>query len=399
MNTRKLYITGRGMVSPAGCEIEEMWPHLKAGNVLYDSLELSGNLPCKIGGKVKEFNALTYIPKRIVNKTDIFSQFFLASVAMAIKESGLNISENNAFDIGIFYGNNSGGWNICERGFYELFQESYEMVNPWQATAWFPTASQGYASIIYGIKGYSKTFVADRVSSAAALYHGLQSICNKRNHKIIVGGSEAPLTALGTICYNESGCITNKREKSACKPFIENSQGIILSEGGAAITIETAEELGSVPIAEIVGFATNINTNEQIFGIGECMKMALKDAKMSIDDIDLIIPEGNGDWKSDCLEREAILNTFGKRKNQLPIFFTKYLLGHLYGGALIADIISATLVLAHNDIPKYRFIDELECLFTDKLNKSVENVLVNSRTTAGVNYSFIISKVKKEEVQ
>lgn len=208
MHNIKVYVSGRGLVNPAGNSLNIFWNNILSGKQFYDDLEVKDNVPIKIAAIIKNFDVHENLPKRIAIKTDTFTHYFLAAVKSAMEESGLVINESNENSVGIIFGNNSGGWKICERGFEELFCQSYSMVNPWQATAWFQTAGQGYASIIYGIKGFSKTFVADRVSGAAALYCAIQSLKLERNKTVVVGGSEAPLTGLGAICYNEgASCI------------------------------------------------------------------------------------------------------------------------------------------------------------------------------------------------
>lgn len=392
MSNKKIYIVGRGVINPAGNILDVFWRNLLEEKQFFSNLKVKGNVPIKTAAIIRGFDLSAHLPKRVAIKTDTFTHYFLAAVKQAIEEAKLLINKNNEEKIGIFYGNNSGGWRICERGFEELFRESYDMVNPWQATAWFQTAGQGYASIIYGIKGFSKTFVADRVSGAAALYYAIQTLNLERNKTAIVGGSEAPLTDLGTICYNEGGGILHDYLGNGCKPFMKASDGVVLSEGGAAIVLETSLEAIEKPLAEITGSATTFYPDNQQQGVIECMKRALCAAKLDIEDIDLIIPEGNGDWKSDCVEKEAILSLFGNPDLAIPIFFTKYYFGHQYGAALITDVICASLAIRDNEIPHYRNITELDG-FTDITNGNIRHVLVNSRTAAGVNYTFIISKI------
>jgi len=394
MKNKKLIVTGRGLINPAGNSLNDFWNHILSEKICYGKLNIKDDTPIKVGARVKDFNPVSYISKRIEVKTDTFTHYFLASLSIAMKEAGLTIHNENEDEVGIFYGNNSGGWRICEKGFDELFTQSYAMVNPWQATAWFPTAGEGYASIIHGIKGYSKTFVADRVSSAAAVYHGIASLQNSRNKKILVGGSEAPLTGLGTICYNENGSISNAISEELCKPFVSDSPGIVLSEGGAAIVIETSDNANSLGIAQIKGYATNYYATNQVEGVVACMNRAIWSADLETADIDLIIPEGNGDWESDRIEIEAMRALFIHRPDKLPIAFPKCYFGHQYGAAAVSDVICACMALEYNAIPQYRFIDEIDELFTDKLTSKINNVLVNSRTSAGVNYSFIISRIE-----
>lgn len=393
MSEEKIYLTGSGIINPAGNNIEEFWNNLLKGKSFIESLDIKDDTPVKVGARVKSFNPCASISKRIVVKTDIFTHYFLAAISEAMKKSGLVVNEENNGEIGIFFGNNSGGWNICERGFEELFQKDYSLVNPWQATAWFPTAGQGYASIIYGIKGYSKTFVADRVSGAAAFYHAIQSMECKRNRKVLIGGSEAPLTGLGTICYNENGSISQKLSEYVCRPFSKKSEGIVLGEGGAAVVLETSMEEKN--FVEVAGYATNYVPSDQVNGVVECMKYALRKARVTVEEIDLIIPEGNGDCVSDSIEKKAILELFKEYSNKIPILLSKFYFAHQYGAALIADIICASMAIKSNEIPKYPYISDIEEYFTDKPNKKINNVLINSRTSSGINYTFILKRIEK----
>lgn len=215
------------------------------------------------------------------------------------------------------------------------------MVNPWQASAWYPAAAQGYIAIRYGIKGRSKTFVADRVSGFSALYFAISSILNEKNDVAIVGGTEAPITPFGVCCYYESGELSTSEEPDkACRPFDENSSGIVLGEGSTILVLEELEQAkkrGAKIYGEISGWAMNVGKYDDYESLEKCMKDAILKGELNNEDIDLLVPEGNGAKISDYVEKTAINNIWGKNHKKLKTIIPKSLFGHLYGAATATD--------------------------------------------------------------
>lgn len=406
MEKRRVVVTGIGVVNPAGVGKELFWDNVSAGKSAIKKITRFDpkETPIKIAGEIDSFSTEKFVPKRVAVKTDLFTHYALAATEMAISDAGLEINSDNEYDCGIFFGNNSGGWDICERGFYELYNDGATYVNPWQATAWFPTAPQGYIAIKYGIKGYSKTFVADRVSGSSAIYFGLSSILNGTNSTVVAGGTEAPLSAFGTFCYHETGEMSTSSEPNkGCHPFDKKHSGIVLGEGSAVMVLQELEEAskGEAEIyGEITGWAMNVGKPDDVESLTDCMSEAIKKSGLTSGEIDLIIPEGNGNPASDHLEAEAIGRLFGKKRLEtLPVCTPKALFGHLYGAATPLDLACALLTLKTGKVPPAKNyeageIDSLNIVAEEKIDSEIDNILINSRSREGVNITFVVSRYK-----
>jgi 3-oxoacyl-[acyl-carrier-protein] synthase II len=397
-----MVITGIGIVNPCGIGKEEFWNNVTKGESSIKTIERfnTEGYPLKVAGEISGFNPGKYINKRILKKVDVFTHYALVATEFALYDANFEINKSNEYKSGIFFGNNSGGWDVCEQGFKEMYNDGPQMVNPWQATAWFPTAAQGYISINYKIKGFSKTFIADRVSGSAALYYAMFSILSGKNEVAIVGGTEAPLTPFGTICYHESGEMSTESEpKNALRPFDLKSSGIVLGEGSTVLILEEleyAKKRNAKIYGELLGSSITYGKPTESIGIEKCINKTLKKSGLSINDIGLIIPEGNGAKICDEAETKAI-NKICK-DSKVDVITPKTLYGHLYGAALPTDIACALLNLQSGKLPICKnTTDESKCInfnLTNANELQCNNILVNSRSREGVNVSFVVSKFK-----
>lgn len=240
----RVVITGIGIVNAAGIGKDEFWSNVTEGKSAICNISRfdATGFPTQVAGEIKDFNPADFIPRRLLIKTDTFTHYALAAADLAIKDADLDLEKEDSYRTGVWFGNNAGGWDIAERGFYELYNDGPTMVNAWQATAWFPTAAQGYVTIRYGIRGYSKSFVCDRASGASALYFGVKSILLGHNDIVIAGGSEAPITRFGMTCYYETGEVSAATDPAkAYLPFDRNRSGMVLGEGSTVLVLESEE--------------------------------------------------------------------------------------------------------------------------------------------------------------
>jgi len=395
VNKRRVVITGVGTVNPCGIGKKEFWNSIDQNISGIEKITRfdTTNTPIKIAGQINDLDISKYVVKRTMVKTDTFTHYALAATKMALADAAIDISQENSNRCGVFIGNNSGGWEICERGFKELYNDGPEYVNPWQATAWFPTAAQGYISIEHGIKGFSKTFIADRVSGASALYFGLQSIINGKNDLALIGGTEAPLSPFGTICYHESGELSISTDITrASLPFDENSTGIVLGEGSTILVLEEYEKAlqrKATIYGELTGWAMTVGNAKDSSSLEKCMNKALVKSGKTSKEIGLIVPEGNGNVVSDKRELTAIKKIFG---DQIEIITPKKLTGHLYGASTPTDILTALLVMQEEKIPNSIY-KNLEYKEDFPRQREINSILVNASSRKGVNLSFVLENI------
>lgn len=396
-------ITGLGVVNPSGIGVKQFWDNVVQGvnSIQKISRFDCKNFPLQVAGEVTDFKAAEFMPRRFVIKMDRFSHYATAAAGMALLDSGLDLSAIDPFKIGVWLGNNSGGWDICEQGLYELYRDGAAFVNPWQATAWFLSSAQGYVSIVNKLKGMSKSFCSDRTSDASALYYATQSLMLNRCDVIVSGGTEAPITPFGLTCFYETGEFAKSENAiDVYKPFAKDRQGLVLGEGSATIILEKREHAikrGARIYGEIVSASISNDFDGKGWkGLSGAISKVITDAGLQAEDIDLVMPEGAATDDSDNAEARAFSEVFGANSN-VPITCPKAGFGHLYGASATTDIVCGILAAEQGLIPPTPnmvapdFNLNVICKTTEA---SIRNILFTSRAREGGNVVFIVSTRK-----
>jgi 3-oxoacyl-[acyl-carrier-protein] synthase II len=398
-------VTGIGIINPCGIGKESFWSNITSGKtgIKYISRFDTNSSPVKVAGEIQDFEPEKYIPQRLIFKTDRFTHYALAAADLALRDSNIELENIDPYRVGVSFGNNAGGWDIAERGFYEFYRDGPSMVNPWQATAWFPAAPQGYITIRYGIKGYSKSFVCDRASGASAFYFGIKSILDGKNDVVLIGGAEAPITPFGINCYYETGDLSNANSPiDAYKAFDKGSTGIILGEGSTVIIVESLQHALSRDAkiyGEVLsGKMTTDNSPRSGKSLESAMEDSLIGAMIKPCEVDLLLAEGCGNQLDDNTEINAISKVFSSSLDSMLVSIPKTLSGHLYGASGVTEIACGLLSIETEKIPLMQKPYEIDrqnrlSLVTSSTNKSVLNVMINSRAREGVNVCSIVGKL------
>jgi 3-oxoacyl-[acyl-carrier-protein] synthase II len=401
--SQRVVITGIGIVNPAGIGKDAFWQNISTGTSAIRPIGRfdASEFPTQVAGEIVDFEPAEFIPPRFVIKTDRFTHYALAAAELALQDANLDLDQEDSYRVGVWFGNNAGGWDIAERGFYELYNDGPTMVNPWQATAWFPTAAQGFVTIRYGIRGYSKSFVCDRASGASGLYFGVKSILQGHNDVVLTGGSEAPITRFGMTCYFETGELSAaSNPNSAYQPFGLDRSGIVLGEGSTVLVLESlehAQRRGAKIYGEIrSGSMTTDRSPDSGTSLERAMREALQEADISATDVDLLLAEGCGTKISDRVEAQAIASVF-KNAPEVPVSVPKALFGHLYGASCATEVACGLMAMETHQLPLMQPVEEADpdCplhLVTQPREEAVSHVMVNSRAREAVNFSFVVGR-------
>lgn len=397
---QRVVITGIGIVNPAGIGKDAFWNQISTGKSAIRRITRfdASEFPTQVAGEIPDFEPADFVPKRFVIKTDRFTHYALAATEFALQDADLNLEKEDSYRVGVWFGNNAGGWDIAERGFYELYNDGATMVNPWQATAWFPTAAQGFVTIRYGIRGYSKSFVCDRASGASGLYFGVKSILQGYNDVVITGGSEAPITRFGMTCYYETGEVSAQTDPArAYQPFDRNRDGMVLGEGSTVLVLESLEHAlrrGARIYGEVLsGSSTTDRDQTSGTALEKAMQNALKEAGLAPSAVDLLLAEGCGTQVSDRVEAQAISNVFGDV--EVPVSVPKALFGHLYGASCATEVACGLMAMESGKLPVMQAIAEPESALnfvSQPVDRPVSRVMVNSRAREAVNFSLIVGR-------
>jgi len=406
----KITVTGIGVVTPSGIGKRQFWANIKSGRSFIKEITRfdASKYPSHIAGQIDDLEKYSHVSERLLKKIDAFSHMALISAELALQDAGIDIKNEDPNLVGIFLGNAIGGWLYAETELRDLYIEGREGVSPYMASAWFPAAPQGQVSIYYGIKGFSKTVVADRASSLMAVGYARKVLSKNKLNLILSGGMEAPVTPYALLCCNTYGALSknNAHPQEAYRPFDKKRDGFVIAEGAGIVVmepVERAKERGAKILAYISGYGTTcdgvnrINPASDGKELARAINMALNDAGVSAEEIDYISLDGLAVDIWDNSEIEAIKAVFGKRAQEIPMSCPKSMFGNLLGASGAVDMIATILAMENSLIPPTLNLDEPA---TNGLNfvrgkaeeQRIDKALVISRGRGGINSALVIEK-------
>lgn len=408
---KPISITGIGIVSPSGIDKRKFWANIKSGRSAIKVIDRfdASLYPSRLAGQVHELDAYSNISSRTLKKIDLFSHMALVGSEMAIQDAGLNLAQENLERAGIFMGNAIGGWLYAETELRDLYIEGREGVSPFMASAWFPAAPQGQMSIHFGIKGYSKTVVADRASSLMAIAYGAKTLNHGNDDFVLAGGMEAPVTPYALLCCNTSGMLTarNDEPKTAYRPFDKRRDGFAIAEGAGVLILEPpgrVEKRNPHVYGQIIGYGTTTDGEDRIepakdgVQLARAIRLALEDAQLEPTAIDYICSDGAATVVGDLTETKAIKAVFNSHAKKIPVSAPKAIFGNMLGASGALDVITTLLAMEHGVIPptiNYSVPDpecDLDYCPNQCQEKEIKNALVINRGRGGINAVLVLQK-------
>jgi 3-oxoacyl-(acyl-carrier-protein) synthase len=408
----KVSVTGLGIVSPSGIGRRQFWANIKSGRSFIKEITRfdASKYPSHIAGQIDDLENYSHVSARLLKKIDAFSHMALIASELALEDAGVDIKKEDPNLVGIFLGNAIGGWLYAETELRDLYIEGREGVSPYMASAWFPAAPQGQVSIYYGIKGFSKTVVADRASSSEAIGYARKTLNKGKLNIILAGGMEAPVTPYALLCCNTYGGLScdNTHPERAYRPFDKSRRGFIIAEGAGILVMEPKERAlrrGANILAYISGYGTTcdgkdrINPEPEGKQLARAIKMSLDDSGIAADKIDYISLDGLGVDIWDDSEIKAIRNIFGERLKDIPLGCPKSMFGNLLGASGAVDLITAILAMENNLIPPIINLDEpaipgLNYVTKEAREHKINKALIISRGRGGINSVLAVEKTQ-----
>lgn len=414
MNKRRVVVTGMGIISPPGNDLDSFWMSLISGksNIGMITKFDTTNFDIKVAGEVKNFNIRDYnFPFMLTRQLDVFTHYAMAATQLAINDSKIKLESENKNKIGIFVGNCLGGVALGERELFNLYKRGHESVSPYQSISWFYAAPQGQISIYNKLKGYSKTFVADRISSDIAIGSAYQAIQLNRIDASFVCGVEAGLSPYGLTLFSKSDVLSKRHDSpsSVYRPYDINRDGMVLGEGAGVLLVE---ELGHALrrnakiYGEILAYSANCdgvhhkNNDDNGTEYKNVIKSCISKAQIRLDEIDYINLDGSGLWRDDIIETNVLKDVFGDTINNISLSCPKSMFGNTFGAAGAMDAIINCLTIKNNKIPptiNYENKDkqcDLNYTPNKALDREVNTVLQIARGRGGINSAIIIRKFK-----
>jgi len=360
--SRRVVVTGVGLVTPLGTGVEKSWQNICSGVSGIDTITRFdvSDYAVKIAAEVKDFNSEDFFEKKASKHLDLFVQYGLAAALMAVKQSGLEINEGNCENIGVITGCGMGGLPTIEEQHNILLSRGPKKITPFFIPRVIPNMPSGHISMALGSKGPNLTLT----TACAAGTHGVGEAYRHIKYglcdAIITGGTEAVICPLGISGFSAMKALSTRNESpsEASRPFDKDRDGFIMSEGSGMLVLEEYEHArarGANILAEVCGYGLSSDAYhiaappETGEGGARAMKVALKDAGFNPEDIDYINAHGTSTPLNDRCETQAIKSVFGSHAQKLAISSTKSMTGHMLGAA--GGIEAVFLALAvHNQV-------------------------------------------------
>lgn len=397
---KRVVVTGLGAITPLGNSIDELWANLVAGQSgvgLITKFDTT-HFKTKFAAEVKNFNASHYFEKNEARKYDLFTQYAVAAADEAIKSAHIDFEKLNRNKIGVIWGSGNGGI-LTFQDQVEEFVNGKKMprFNPYFIPKIIADIPSGVISIRHGLRGLNFSTISACASSNNAIIDACNYIRLGKADMIITGGSEAPINESGVGGFNSSKALStfNENPQAASRPFDVKRDGFVMGEGAGALILESLESAinrGAPIIAEIVGTGMAADafhlTGTHPDGEGAYLGMidALEDAQITADQVDYVNAHATSTPMGDESELKAIFRVFGERKD-LNISATKSMTGHLLGAAGAIEAIVCIKAIEQSMIPPTINTTEVEPVFANKFNLTLQKAQAKSITYA-VNNTF-----------
>ena len=387
---RRVVVTGTGVISPVGNNVESFWRNLVDG---YCGIEViadfpTDDLPVKIAGQVKDFDPSDYeIEPAFARKQDKFTLYAVAAAWQAVKESGLSAAEGGNIDpfrLGVYVGSGIGGFKTQVRETEKLMTDGAKWVSPLFIPTMIANIAAGNIAIRNNACGPCLPVVTACATSTHAIGEAYRAIRHGYADASIAGGSEACVMPLGIAGFANAKALSRSEDpKYASLPFNKNRGGFVMSEGSAVLVLEEYEhavQRGATILAEVCGYGNTCDayhvTAPRPDGKTQAaaIRMALDEAGYTSDDCLYINAHGTGTALNDVSETQAFKLALGEDAYRAHISSTKGAMGHLLGAAGAAEALAAILALRHSVVPPTINLDEKdpECDLDYTPNKAVE---------------------------
>ncbi len=363
---RRVVVTGTGLLSPVGLDVESTWSALVDGVsgaapiTQFDASEY----PVRFACEVKDFEPTEYMDRKEVRRTDRFLQFALATAAQAMAQADVEeaCSRLKAERFGVIVGSGIGGLATMEQQHNPMLERGPGRVSPFFIPMFIADMASGLISMRYGARGPNYATVSACASSAHAVGMAYRSIKNGECDVMITGGTEATITGLCVAGFASMKALSPRNDDpaTASRPFDLNRDGFVLGEGSAMLVLETiehAQERGAHILAEVVGFGQSADAYHMTAPAPEgagaqiAMRAAIEDAGVTPSDVQYVNAHGTSTPANDATETAALKAVFGDGAYELVVGSTKSMMGHTLGAAGAIECVVSGLVCQRGVIP------------------------------------------------
>jgi len=410
---RRVVVTGLGVVTSLSCKVKELWKRILDGESGIHRLRCFDldEFKVKIGGDIHDWNPSDYISPKEMKRVDRFTQFALVAAADAVKDSGLDFSQEDRFRCGVILGSGIGGLTEIEEQIGRLLTKGPSRVSAMTVPKMMLNAAGGHISIEHGLRGPNFTVATACASATNAIGDALKTIQYDDADIVVTGGTEAAMTRMGLSAFQNIRALSDRNDAptEASRPFDAGRDGFVLSEGAGVLILEELEHAkarGASIYAELLGYGASgdaghiTQPDEKGEGAARAMQSALRDAKLNPDQVAYINAHGTSTPLGDKAETIAIKQVFGEHAYKLSISSTKSHLGHSLGasggieGVVTAKAIESNVAPATINLTDPDPACDLDYTPLQPRERPIDVAMSNSFGFGGHNASILMGRLR-----
>lgn len=364
MEKRRVVVTGIGVISPIGCNVEAFWNSLKAGRGGVDRIQSFdvADFSAQVAAEVHDFDVDAYIDKKEQRRMDRFCQFGLAASCMAMDDAGFDRDHEDPTRMGAIVGSGIGGLSTLEKQHTTLVEKGPGRCSPFMIPQMIVNMASGLVAIRHNLQGPNFSVVSACATAAHSIGDGYRIIERDEADVILAGGTEASVTPLGIGGFAAMKALSTRNDDpgTASRPFDKERDGFVMGEGAGVLVLEEYEHAkarGAQIYCEIGGFGQTCDAYhmtapmEEGLGATRAMLAALKDAGCSAESVDYINAHGTSTPLNDKIETRAIKGALGEHARKVMISSTKSMTGHLLGAAAGVEAVACAMAIKHGVVP------------------------------------------------
>ncbi|WP_163833905.1 beta-ketoacyl-ACP synthase II [Spartinivicinus ruber] len=412
MSRRRVVITGLGLVTPLGNSVSTAWQKILSGQSGISAIDFMdvANLPTKFAGIIRDLDIAEYMPAKQARKMDMFIQYGLVAAIQAIKDAGFEVSDANADRVGTVIGSGIGGISTIEQNVQTLNQSGPRRISPFFVPASIVNMVSGQLSMMFNLRGPNYAVSTACTTGTHCIGLAARNIAFDEADIMVAGGAEKASAAIGMAGFSAARALSTRNDapEKASRPWDQDRDGFVLSDGAGVVVLEEyehAKRRGATIYAELVGFGMSADAfhvtapPEDGRGALKAMENAVRDAKLTADQIDYINAHGTSTPAGDIAESRAVTRLMGNSAKQVVMSSTKSMTGHLLGAAGAIEAAFTALAIRDQVAPPTINLDnpDPECTLDyvphEPRSISIDYALSNSFGFGGTNASLVFAKV------
>jgi 3-oxoacyl-[acyl-carrier-protein] synthase II len=362
---RRVVVTGLGVVTPIGNDVDTFWKNLISGQCGIDRIDSfdPSALDTQIAGEVKNFDPAPAFPSpKDVRRSDRYSQFGVYAAHQSLLDSGLDLEKENCDEIGVIIGSGIGGLQTTAEQHKILMERGPGRLSPFMIPMLISNMASGLFSMYKNLRGPNFATCSACATANHAIGEAWRAIKMGDAHVMFAGGAEAAVVPIGIggFCAMKAMSTRNDDPKHASRPFDMERDGFVMGEGAGVVVLEElehAKKRGAKIYCEIVGYGNTADAYHLTApspdgeGAARCMKMALKTGGLNLEDVSYINAHGTSTPQGDACETQAIKTVFGDYAKKVAVSSTKGATGHMLGAAGAVEMSACALAIKHNIVP------------------------------------------------